>query len=326
MQVNDNNLGQAIDLLEAGFPNRTRQFWETGIARLVTLDAHARDGLPIGHFLMSSGQPVGVALSAISYTSRFIDCQAKGVTSPKCVAKPSAYVGGNSRKQSTLSAERQDDRPRCRNLASWYIEPAHRWKISLLLRDVLSDRAAVYTDLTPTADVQKILKSLGFQALNDGVKVVNTAVRALRTERDTRVQEWQAASQAEAGPTALPQTETFDVVARDHVGYGCRVVELLKSDGRCRLILKPTRVKHTPAVQVIYCDDTAILDGSIGALSRWLVARGYLALIVDVACGSLERTNVSQIVMPERRRRFVRNAFLEGQTDYTYSELALFDL
>jgi len=291
MQIDDSNIGSAMDLLAAGFSNRTPAFWEEGIARLQSAPKH-RDGTnPIGYLLKSGGKPVGIGLTAFS--DIVMHCEATG---NRAVS----------------------NHPRI-NLASWYVEADHRWKMPLLLREMMADKNAIYTDLTPTVGVRPLLTTLGFKRINNGIKIINTAVGAVRYRDTYTVRNWTP------GATASPD-DPVATLMRDHVALGCLAFEIVTDTNAVPILIKPCKLKMASAVQVIYCADSDRLQGALGSLSRKLLARGHLALIMDIEVNETASTSISQVVLTDRRQRFVKNTSLSGRTDYTYSELIYFDL
>src|SRR5262249_42193552 len=131
--IDTSNETQAIDILARGMSQRSRSFWERTLARIHAYDGNAAAKVPAGQLLMHGTSPVGVVLTPASVRS-------------------------------------DGDGPARRmiNLSSWYIDPAHRWRGPMMLRAILRDHDATFTDLTPTPAVQKILLALGFRSINSG--------------------------------------------------------------------------------------------------------------------------------------------------------------
>jgi hypothetical protein len=100
--IDDARLGQALDLLERGFPRRSRRAFEDGIERARAFNPRRID--PIGHLLVTKNKPCGVLLTL------------RGQSVP-----PSG------------------PRFNVTNLSSWYVEPEHRVLAPLMLRDVLRE-------------------------------------------------------------------------------------------------------------------------------------------------------------------------------------------
>lgn len=152
MQVDDQNLGLALDLLRKGITNRTTAFWEAGIERILAHGENRTLGVPIGQYLMTGPKPVGVIFT-IASTRR------PGAAPPRTVV----------------------------NLSTWYVEPEHRWRAPLMLKRIVGDPDRSYTSLTPTAAVEQILVALGFSALNDGTSIACIPVAAAGAVADCLV-------------------------------------------------------------------------------------------------------------------------------------------
>jgi len=132
--IDEANLGTAIDFLCKGFPRQNRHFWETGINRILRFC----DSESVGYFLKAYGRPVGIIL-----TPQYKRLISKDRTTPII------------------------------NLSSCYIEPEFGRCAPLMMKAVLSTRDdAIFTNVTPTPAVAKIMKSFGFQLLNNGVSLV----------------------------------------------------------------------------------------------------------------------------------------------------------
>jgi hypothetical protein len=148
--IDDARLGQALDLLERGFPRRTRRDWEDGIERLQAFDPAAVD--PIGYMLVRQNRPCGVLLAL------------RGQSVPP------------------------DGAPfEVTNLSSWYVEPEHRTLAPLMLRDVVREGGTAFTDLSPSDRVIPMLPALGFQPLNKGISAVTLPVAAMKPTPHARV-------------------------------------------------------------------------------------------------------------------------------------------
>lgn len=136
-------------MLERGFPERTRSFWENGFARLNALMSDEGPRGPVGYLLRAEGMDVGVMLT---FRSR--------------------RVGPDGAAYAQV------------NLSSWYVDAAHRWRAPMMLRGVLGHGEAVYTDLTPSPAVDRINAALGFDVWSDGTLIVGALPwAAMRSRR-----------------------------------------------------------------------------------------------------------------------------------------------
>ena len=148
--IDDARLGQALDLLERGFPRRRRRDWEDGIERVRAFNPGGAD--PIGHLLVKKNRPAGVLLTL------------RGQSAPPA-GVPFKVT----------------------NLSSWYVEPEHRMLAPLMLRDVVREPGTVFTDFTPSDRVIPMLPAFGFKPLNRGISAISLAVAALKATPHARV-------------------------------------------------------------------------------------------------------------------------------------------
>ncbi len=205
------------------------------------------------------------------------------------------------------------------NLSSWYIVPEHRWKTPLLLREMMADPDAIYTDLTPTPDVQRMMPSLGFSALNDGVEVGIVPCLALAGATRWRVSLW---GDEDDQTTAHHYA---DLMA-DHRRWGCHTLAIRHESGPVPLILRTTRLSRIPIAKAIFCPSPDVLHEAIAAVSRYLLARGIPLLLADRPTTGGSPKLPLAIKFAQRRRRFGKNVPTAAGIDYAYSELVYFDL
>jgi len=147
--IDDARLGQALDLLERGFPRRTRRDWEDGIERARAFNPAANS---IGHLLVTKSKPCGVLLTL----------QGQSVPSDGAPFKVT-------------------------NLSSWYVEPERRMLAPFMLRDIVREPGTVFTDLTPSDRILPMLPAFGFKPLNRGISAVTLPVAAMTATPQARV-------------------------------------------------------------------------------------------------------------------------------------------
>jgi hypothetical protein len=264
----------AYDLLSRGFPARGRAHWARVFRHLEQFGGNEATAVPYGQIFEVSGKPAGVILT------------------------PASLRGGR----------------RVINFASWYVDPAHRWKAPLMLRGLLRDKQATYTDLTPTEPVQKILPALGFLPVSRGVTVNAVPLLAVTGGKRGEV-------------TPLSGAGPLDPAVRDllesHEEFGCHAVALLTPDGgSVPVMFKFRLLRGLPAALLVYCGDNEALRGSLGAVARHLLRRGRLLLVLDLPVGGDAPPGYA---LPGKTPRFVKShAWDPARTDYCGSELALF--
>ncbi len=155
-QIGDDEVGEASDLLQAGFPARSRRHWDDGLARL---GAHAPpDGFPrLGYALRSDETLVGALLLIAS----------------RPAGKQTALV----------------------NVSSWFVRPEYRAYAPLLVLRATGRKAATYLNISPAAHTRAIIEAQGFSKVREGmfVGVPALARPGQRARLSTSPREWEAA-------------------------------------------------------------------------------------------------------------------------------------
>lgn len=204
------------------------------------------------------------------------------------------------------------------NFSAWYLKTEQRWRLPQLLNKCMADPNAVYTDLTPAPHVVPILEALGFKQFNQGVELINGPVAAATPIAPGRLSPWRDSPLADRSPQ---QRRLFE----DHENLGCYVWALEIDGAVTPLIMKAIVKARLPLANVIYCEDTGLLDRAIPVVARAMLSRGRLGLIIDAPLDRAPRTTISRIGLPNRFPRFMKNGAASRGTDYAYSELVFFD-
>ncbi len=246
----DADLADAERLLSEGFPGLPAAFWAAVLARLKRYGGNADAGVPLGYLMLDGEEPVGVML-----------------TPARLQRQPDGRV------------------QRIVNLSSWYVRPAFRWRAGLMLRHVLADDAAVYTDLTPTPEVQKMLPLLGLHPLNRGVALHLLPLLCLHPGRGARLR---LLGSDEPAPPGGPPRDMVEA----HRELGCLPLLLDHAGGQALLVCKRVRVRGIPAAQLVYADSQALLLRHRGALARGLLAFGLMLFVHDTQAISLSPTRL----------------------------------
>lgn len=237
--MDDSDLAHAERLLCEGFPSLRAPFWAAALARLKRYGGNAEAGVPLGYLMLDRDEPVGVML-----------------TPARLQARPDGGVH------------------RIVNLSSWYVRPAYRWRAGFMLRNLLADEAAVYTDLTPTPEVQKMLPVLGLVPINAGVALHLLPLLCLHPARGARLRP--LAPDEPAPPGGPPRA-----MVEAHRELGCVPLVLEHPGGQALVICKRTRVRGIPAAQLVFAESQALLLRHRGALARGLLALGLLLFVHD---------------------------------------------
>jgi hypothetical protein len=270
----------AVALLCEGFPERSGAFWEAGLTRMEKGGLNREAGVPIGTFLMDKAEPVGIALTPASLRH---------------------LPGGETR--------------RIINMSSWYVRPSHRWRAPMMLRSMVSDPEAVFTDFTPTDDVQKMLPVFGFQAINRGILIEPLAMLTLARADGYSLRP--VAPGEPLGPIGLDQ-HLIDT----HLGWNCRAAILERGGATSLILWQPTRVKGLPAAEILYSDNLEMLEAAKAVLARHLMMRGKLLLVTEA------RTEAQAQSARFRPRGigFAKNDPYADRIDRLGSELCILDL
>jgi len=283
------DLTQAAALLHEGFPARPVSFWLAALHRVQRLADNRAMGQPLGYFMLNQGQPVGVALTPASWRER-----ADGT------------------------------RVRLVNISSWYVRPDFRWRAGVMLRAIMADKSCIYTDLTPTPEVQKMLPVVGMQPINQGVAIHCLPLLALKPAQGAQARVLGPADALPA-PATPEQWRPLPATVQAHRELGCTVLRLgigvrtgVGNDAQL-LVLRALRVRGLAAAQVVFCDSQAQLLRDLGALARCLLPRGVALLVCDTRQASSSATALFR----PRERWFARGDSFEGRTDVLGSELCL---
>lgn len=236
--IEEADFPRAAALLHEGFPQRSPSFWLQALQRMALLGENEAAGVPIGWLLLHEQQAVGVVLTPASLRYR------RGGSVEKLV-----------------------------NFSSWYVRPAFRWRAFLMLRALLADRAAVYTDLTPTREVQQMLGKLGFTPINHGVALLPTPLLALGPRRGASVRLLQPGE-------LLPDCELTRAQVEGHRALGCLPL-LLQAPGQPPqlLVCRRTRWRGLPVAQLVYAERMGLLLQHRAALARCLLQQGLLMFV-----------------------------------------------
>lgn len=210
------------------------------------------------------------------------------------------------------------DRATVVNLSSWYIEPAQRWRAPLMLQTILRKHDAMFTDLTPTEEVRKILPSFGFKPVNQGVMITPVPLFAARPASGATVHDPNPADMQ-----ILP--EDLRNLLEAHRGLGCLVGMLKTRNGTFPLMFRPRQLKGLPAAKLIYCDRLSELHDHLPAVARFLVRHKILTLIYD----DLGQKKRAGQIIRIRGLKFAKPgaglAPQHGRIDHVGSELSLMD-
>jgi hypothetical protein len=130
-QIADLDLSSVAELLERGFPKRSRDYWFHVLERL---GAHSTPtGMPrYGYLIERAGTPVGAVL----------------------------LISSTIRESATLTI-------RC-NVSSWCVEPNFRSYASLLISQATREQNVTYFNISPAKHTRPIVEAQGFSRYSSG--------------------------------------------------------------------------------------------------------------------------------------------------------------
>jgi hypothetical protein len=269
----------AATLLAEGFPEHGAAFWKDALARLARYAGNAEAEFPLGFLLFTNGDPAGIALTPAS-------------------VRPGA--------DGTLQ--------RIVNVSSWYMRPAYRWRAGTMLRGILADESVIYTDFTPTEDVQKMLPAFGMTVMNTGALITPLPLLTFHPSRGGTMR---PLGQGDGVPPGSPRREMIELYRE----LGCEPALLCSEKREDLIIAKPSTFRGMPAAKIMFASSNAALWRHSGAVARHFMRSGYLFLITDRRIGEGSGTG---IVRP-RGIWFARGSAFEDRTDLFGSELCILE-
>ena len=281
-EIAETDLDAVADLLTRGFVGRSRDYWMHGLRRQAARTVP--QGYPrFGYMLDNDGRPVGVLL--LLYTFRD-----EG-------GEPSIYC----------------------NLSSWYVEPAFRNYAPMLTKIAQRHKEVTYLNISPASWTWPIIEAQGFSSYCSGlffsIPALSRVAPGMTIETvspDTRAIE------------GLPDAEV-ELLTR-HARYGClSLVCRTPAGGPFPFILLPMRIRRgwiaPPAMQLIYCRDTAEYVQCAGAIGRALIRHGKFSVILD-SNGPLP--GLTGIYSSARGRKYFKGPHRPRLADLTDTELVLY--
>jgi hypothetical protein len=257
------DLEAVADLLTRGFARRSRDYWMDGFRRLSLREVP--EGFPrFGYMLDHEGTPVGALL--LIYTAR------------------------DDGSGSSI---------RC-NLSSWYVEPAFRSYAPILAKIAQRHKHVTYVNISPAPWTWRTIEAEGFRVYCRGLffsfPALSRPAKGMRVEivpRDAKTVD--GLSEADI---ALLARHT----ACRCLGVVCRAA----NDRGFPFVLQPMRIKDRIAplaMQLMYCRDVADYVACAGAIGRFLLRRGTIAVALD-ANGRRIDDLVGLYIYRERRKYF----------------------
>ncbi len=274
--IDEARFATAIDILRRGFPYRSRSFWETSINRI----RRFCECKSVGQFLIVQGRPVGIILTPL-YERVISDDRAQPII----------------------------------NLSSWYIEPEFRQCALLMMKRLLSKDDAIFTNLSPTPSVMKIMNRCGFRSLNKGISLIFLPYHACIGRKGAEIVEFRDV------PNNALSTHINKMLAH-HAEFGAIAGAFLENNNWYPLLFSKSSRRGAPGVQLLYCEDNTAMLRNLNAICRFLLKHRQTFLIVDIPL----QGEVPGMQYCDRGWKIALGESFENRTDYAGSELFLLNL
>lgn len=281
-EITEADIDAVADLLTRGFFWRSRDYWMRGLRRQATRDVP--HGYPrYGYMLDHNGLPAGVLLLMYSLRS-------DGAQTP-------IYC----------------------NLSSWYVEPAFRNYAPLLTKIAQKNKEVTYINISPAYWTVPIIEAQGFRSYCSGLFFSFPLLS--RTSRGMTIEIVTPETEAIEG---ISSSET-DLLLR-HAQYGCLSLVCRTAAGEALpFILSPVRIRRgwiaPPAMQMIYCRDLADYIRCAGAISRLLLRRSKISVLLD-SNGPVP--GLIGLFTQARGRKYFKGPHRPRLADLTDTELVLY--
>jgi hypothetical protein len=280
-EIGKADLESVAALLTRGFLGRSHDYWMRGLLRQAARDV-PQDYPRFGYLLDHEGIPVGVLL--LLYSLRSCD----GELAIHC------------------------------NLSSWYVEPAFRNYASMLTKIAQRHKEVTYFNISAAARTWPIVEAQGFRTYCRGLFFSFPLLS--RAEPGMQMEVVPSNAVAIDG-LAAGETECL---AR-HAAFGCLSLVCRTAQRASPFILLPMRIRRgwiaVPAMQLIYCRNTADYVVCAGAIGRALLPRGKLSVALD-ANGPVE--GLTGLYTERRGRKYFKGPHRPSLADLTDTELVLY--
>jgi hypothetical protein len=269
------------NLLTRGFPGRTRGYWMRGLRR--QSERPVPQGYPrYGYLLENDGMPVGVLL--LLYASRV----EAGETTIRC------------------------------NVSSWYVDPLFRAHATLLTSMAQKNKHVTYTNISPAVPTWPIIEAQGFKLYCRGL-FFSVPVLS-RTEPGAAIE---AVTPETRSIPGLPQADLE--LLRSHAQYGCLSFVCHTLDGPLPFVMAAKRIRAgripLPAMQLVYCRETADYVRCAAAIGRFLIRHGKPFVILDA---NAALPGLIGVYTEARGRKYFKGPNPPRLADLTETELVLY--
>jgi hypothetical protein len=280
-EIAASDIDAIANVLTRGFPGRTRDYWMRGLRR--QSERPVPQGYPrYGYLLENDGMPVGVLL--LLYAARV----EAGETTIRC------------------------------NVSSWYVDPLFRVHATLLTSMAQKHKHVTYTNISPAVPTWPIIEAQGFKLYCRGL-FFSVPVLS-RTEPGATIE---TVTPETRSITGLPQADLE--LLTSHARYGCLSFVCHTIDGPLSFVMAAKRIRAgripLPAMQLVYCRETADYIRCAAAIGRFLIRHGKPFVILD-ANGALP--GLIGVYTEARGRKYFKGPHPPRLSDLTETELVLY--
>jgi hypothetical protein len=205
------------------------------------------------------------------------------------------------------------------NLSSWYVDPAFRNYAPMLTKIAQKNKEVTYFNISPATWTWPIIETQGFSAYCTGLFFSLPTL--------SRVPAGMTVETITADTKAIAGLSTGDVeLLTRHARYGCLTLVCRTASGEAMpFILVPMRIRRgwiaPPAMQLIYCRDTAEFVQCAGAIGRRLLRHGKISVLLD-SNGPIE--GLTGLFSQARGRKYSKGPQRPRLADLTDTELVLY--
>ena len=216
-----------------------------------------------------------------------------------------------------------DDRvERFCNLTAWYVRAEYRAHSLSLILPVLRLRDHTVTDLSPSSDVVRISRRLGFETLDSSVRLLLPVPGWVPIPRSS------PAISFDKAEIAARLTDDETLLVRDHADLPfCHQMLVDTGSARCLIIYTVAHDTSRPYCHVHHVGNQEIFATHGIAISRAIAREsGVWMQVVDPRLVKARRPPMS-VELPPRHVKLYRSRTLgPEQIDNLYSELVLLDI
>ena len=190
------------------------------------------------------------------------------------------------------------------NLSSWYVEPEFRTHSTMLISMATKLKHVTYVNISPAPHTRDLMDAQGFKQYVFGRSAVFAALGL------------GSGKVSETIPDDLPERDLL----RDHEAMGCISLVCEKDGVAHPFVFKPRQLDRPPvkAADLFFSRNPSDFLNCAPALGRWLLRRGFWAVIVD---GKIE--GLPSYYAKGKEPRYFKGPHMPN--DLAYTEKVIFE-